>query len=471
MTHDIPSELDRLRTTLRGTLLTAADPGWDAARAPWNLSVDQHPRAIVTPLDVEDVRAVLTTARTTGLAVTVQPHGHGAADALDDVILVRPTRFDELSIDVGARMARVGAGVDWGRVLAALDGTGLVALAGSNPEVSVVGYSLAGGHSGFSRAFGLASNAVQAIELVTADGTLTRVDAVSDPDLFWALRGGGGLFGIVTAMEFRLFPLPSTEGLLYGGKLTFPGAAARAVLAAMSEVVPHLPDEVSVAGGMVHLPDAAFVPEPLRGTTLASVDVISLLDRDTTEGLIEPVRTAGDAIAATIGSFPVGRLPEVAAEPVAPVAAIDHGLLLRTIQPAAIDALVDGFDRGIPLGLSLLQIRPLGGAIARGSSSDGVAGRVGGAALVGVSVVGAGPGMDRDRAAQAIDAVLEPVRDFEGRGIVATFLSAGDDLGRAYDTAAIARLRTVKDRVDTDGMMRSNRMLPREGEPADDGEG
>ncbi len=221
-----------------------------------------------------------------------------------------------------------------------------------------------------------------------------------------------------------------------------------------------LPDEVSITGGMIHLPDAPFVPEPMRGKTMASIDVVSLLDEAATEILIAPLRSVSPAIADTIGSFPVGRLPEVAAEPVDPVAAIDQGLLLRTIDADTISAIVQGFDEGAEHGLSLLQIRPLGGAVARGGSDDGVAGRVEAAALVGASVVGPDAGMDHDAAARALYYVLTPARKAEGAGLVATFLSAGDDLGRAYDAEAIARLRVVKQRVDPAGLVRSNRPLP-----------
>jgi hypothetical protein len=456
----IQSRLETLRGTLTGALLLRDDPDWEAARHPWNRSVDQRPVAVATPADIADLRAILAAARETGLGVTVQPHGHGAADALEDCILIRPERFDELTIDVDARRARVGAGVDWGRVLTALDGTGLVALAGSNPEVSVVGYSLAGGHSAFSRAFGLASNAISAVELVTGDGIERRVDTDADAELFWALRGGGGLFGIVTAVEFRLFPLSSADAALYGGKLTFGADAAGAVLRAFAATAADLPDEMTLAGGLMSFPDAPVVPEPLRGSTIVSVDVVSLLDGATTEAAIAPLRAVGTPVADTIAAFTIGDLPAVAAEPVQPMAAIDHGLLLSALDAQTIDDLVEGFVAGARKGLTLLQIRPLGGAIRRASGELGVTGSVDAPVLIGMSVVGPGPDMDHEAASAALECVLGRVRHVESSGLIATFLSAGDGLQRAYDSASIARLRAVKARLDPADVIRSNRPLP-----------
>lgn len=463
MTTDHTAALSALRDSLHGALLTPADPEWDAARVPWNRAVDQHPRAIAVPSGVDDVRAVFAAARATGSRVTVQPRGHGASGDLADSILVRPERFDEVTIDVPGRRARVGAGVTWGTVLTALDGTGLVALAGSNPSVSVVGYTLAGGHSAFSRAFGLAAGAVLAVELVLADGSLVRVDAQSDPDLFWAVRGGCGLLGVVTTVEFALFPLASTAstgGALYGGKLTYPATSASAVLHAVSAVAPTLPDDVSISAMMMTLPDAPVVPEPLRGATICTVDVVSLRGADDTESLIAPVRRAADPIADTIAAFGVADLPAVAAEPVAPMAALHGGALLSTFDADAVDTLLAAFAAASPLGLSMLQMRPLGGAIARPTGDEGIAGVIDAPLLVGMSMILPEPPAGPVGAAPAIESVLAALQSTRAPGLVASFLSAGDDLSRAYAPDAIERLRGVVSRVDPDAVMRSNRPLP-----------
>ena len=225
--------LDRLRADLQGTLVLPGDADYDTARQPWNLAVDQRPAAIATPADVADVQAILRTAREGGYGVTTQPNGHGADGDLDGVIIIRPSRFDEIAVDVEGSLLRVGSGVNWGRALERLDGTGRIALAGSNPEVNVVGLALNGGQSMFSRRHGLTARSIIAVELVDAAGEFRRVTDRDDDELIWALRGGGGLFGVVTAIEVALYPGEA----LFGGSLAFPAQTAVDVIGAAIELV------------------------------------------------------------------------------------------------------------------------------------------------------------------------------------------------------------------------------------------
>ncbi|MEV4259707.1 FAD-dependent oxidoreductase, partial [Spirillospora sp. NPDC049652] len=183
---------NELRGVLRGTVLEAGDDGFERARRPWNLAVEQPVRAVVEAADAEDVAALVRHARLAGLTVATQPSGHGATGDTADAVLLRTTRLDELSVDPETRTARAGAGVKWGRVLEAASPHGLTGLAGSSPAVTVTGYTLGGGLSWFGRRHGFASDSVRAFEVVDASGTPARVTAASDPDLFWALRGGGG---------------------------------------------------------------------------------------------------------------------------------------------------------------------------------------------------------------------------------------------------------------------------------------
>jgi len=195
--------------TTAKAILMPGDPGWDDARRAWNLAVDQHPAAVAEPRSVQDVADVVRFARQHGLRVAAQGTGHNAAPLglLADTILVKTTAMRQVSVDPAARIARAEAGAVWLDVAEAAAPHGLAALAGSAPNVGVVGYTIGGGMSWLGRAYGLAANNVEAIEVVTADGRLVRADACTEPDLFWALRGGGGSFGVVTAPAFRLFPI------------------------------------------------------------------------------------------------------------------------------------------------------------------------------------------------------------------------------------------------------------------------
>jgi FAD/FMN-containing dehydrogenase len=193
------------------------DPGYDAARMPWNVAVDLRPAAVAFPTSAADVQEIVSAAAAAGLRVAPLSTGHNAAPlcALDDVVLVRTSAMRGVTVDPAARTARVEAGAIWEDVVEAAAPHGLAALHGSSPDVGVAGYSLGGGIAWYSRKLGLQANSVTAIEIVLADGSLTRVDDVHEDALFWALRGGGGSFGVVTALEFDLYPIETA----YAGML------------------------------------------------------------------------------------------------------------------------------------------------------------------------------------------------------------------------------------------------------------
>jgi FAD/FMN-containing dehydrogenase len=197
------------RSGFRGAAVAPGDERWDAARQAFNVLVDQRPALIAFPADEHDVAAAVRFARENGLRVAPQRTGHNAGPlgALDDTILLKTDALEGVSIDAAGKVARVGAATRWADVVPQASELGLAALHGSTPDVSVVGYSLGGGLGWYGRKLGLAANSVVAVELVTADGRLRRVDQEHEPELFWALRGGGGSFGVVTSIEFRLYPL------------------------------------------------------------------------------------------------------------------------------------------------------------------------------------------------------------------------------------------------------------------------
>ena len=206
--------------SLDGKVVLPDDQRFDGARRAWNLAVDQRPAAIIFPESATAVAAAIGYAAERGLRVAAQGTGHNAGPLgpLADTVLLRTDRMRGIRIDPQARTARAEAGVVWLDVVQAAAQHGLAALAGSSPDVGVTGYTLGGGLSFLGRKYGLAANNVLAAEMVTADGRWVRADAKHESDLFWALRGGGGSFGVVTALEFRLFPV--TQGC--AGALWYP---------------------------------------------------------------------------------------------------------------------------------------------------------------------------------------------------------------------------------------------------------
>ena len=241
--------VNELKNLIKGSTWLPGDAGFDEARTPWNLSVDQPVAAVVEAAGPDDVAAAIGYAALNGLTVTAQASGHGAVPA-EGVILLRTHLMDEVTVSDG--VARVGAGATWGKVLAQAGPLGLTGVAGSSPVVPVTGYTLGGGVGWFSRKYGLAASHLLAAEVIDATGRRSRVTAESDPELFWALKGGGGDFAVVTELEFALQPAP----VLYGGRVLWPVERAAEVLAAFREVTAGAPEELSLWFGLLQFPGA-----------------------------------------------------------------------------------------------------------------------------------------------------------------------------------------------------------------------
>jgi FAD/FMN-containing dehydrogenase len=242
-----------------------AFPGEDlheTARGSFNLAVDQRPNVIALPRNVEDVIAVVRMAADLELTVAPQPTGHGASSLpfLEHAMLIRTDRLREVELDARRRRARVAAGVRWQDLVPRPSEHDLAALHGTARDVGVVGYTLRGGLSRYARRHGLAVNHVTSVELVTADGQLRRVDHEHEPEPFWALRGGGADFGVVTTIEFGLIPAPE----LFAGALFFPLCRADQVLHAWRSWLASAPDELMSIGRILSFPPLPEIPEPLR---------------------------------------------------------------------------------------------------------------------------------------------------------------------------------------------------------------
>lgn len=448
-----PDVVDRLRAAVSGRVAAPGDADWEMVRRPWNVAVEQHPAAVVEVADAEDVRRTVRAAVAEGLAVAAQPGGHGATLALDGTVVVRTGRLDEVRVDVEARVARVGAGVKWGALLAALEGTGLVGMCGSNPDVSVVGYLLGGGLSWLSRMHGFASSTLRAVELVDAQGAARRVTDASDPELMWALRGGGGDFGIVTAVEVDL-----VRGELYGGLLMFPVVDAPAVLRAFVEVTSRAPRELTLWASLMHVPPLPFVPEEVRGKSFAVVDVLYCGDADVAETLLAPIRAAGTVVHDTVGPVDPVRLGAMAEEPTDPTPAMEVATLLRDLDADAVDRLLAAVGDPARTPLMSIQLRHLGGALADPSRVPAVASQVEEPYLLFALGIPAVPEL-----AAAIPhgfaALLDAVAaEATGRSTF-TLGVAPDGLERVYAEGDLTRLRAVKAAVDPDSRVRSNRPL------------
>lgn len=441
-----------LRARTAGRLLTRTDPGYDAARTPWIVNVDQRPAAVLEVADVGDVVEAVRWGIAHGVGVSAQPTGHAPRRTLDDTLLLRTRALQGIRLDRDRRTVTVGAGVKWGELCASLDGTGLMALAGSNPDPTVVGLVLGGGVSWFTRKHGFTANSVVALDVVDATGELVHVTRASDPDLFWALRGGGGDFGIVVGLELGLFDAPE----MYGGQLLWPVEHAATVLRAFRDLAQVAPRELSIWAHVLHFPPIPDVPEPLRGRSFVNVAATYLGSRQMAEMLLWSLRDAAPVEMDLMRPLTPGEVGGVAAEPTDPMPGLEHSALLTGLDDDTIDALVAtvGDPRTCPL--TVVQIRGLGGAFGEDEPGGGAVRPVPEPFQLFALGVPAVPELAAaiPHAFAAVDAAIGPVASGH-RMPNFTGLGQQDDAG--YDADRLARLQQIKRERDPYGTIRSNK--------------
>ncbi|MET8996062.1 FAD-binding oxidoreductase [Amycolatopsis sp. NPDC004169] len=343
-------------------ILRPGQDGYAEEVAGFQTAVPTSPAAVAAAESAEDVAAAVRYAAEHGLGVTVQATGHGLTAGTDG-LLISTRRLTGVEIDAAARTARVEAGARWEAVLEAAGKHGLAPLSGSSPDVGVVGYTLSGGFGLMARRYGRAADHVRALDVVTADGELRRVEPGSD--LFWALRGGRDGFGVVTAIEFGLLPVRE----LYGGSLTFDSADVPAVLRAWRTWSAAAPDTLTTSVALIPYPDLPMVPEPLRGKHVAQVR-IAYLGEDG-DDVVAPLRAVAPALADTLRRLPFTESGSIAAEPRQPHGYHGTNATVSQLNDAMLDAVVEHAGPGAAAPPVLIVDR-LGGALARTPETPGV---------------------------------------------------------------------------------------------------
>jgi hypothetical protein len=444
-----------LSDRMTGRVLAPGDAGWDAARQAFNVLLDQQPVAIALPENEADVIAAVEYARDNGLRVAPQATGHNAGPlgSLHDTLLVHVSQLTDVSIDAAARRVRVGAGTKWEKVTPELSRLGLAGLHGSSPDVGIAGYSLGGGMGWLSRKHGLQANSVTAIELVTADGRLVRTDHDHEPDLFWALRGGGGNFGVVTAIEFAVYPIAE----LYAGAMFFPFDRASEVLHAWSDLLPTLPEELMTWSALLQFPDIPDVPEAFRGGAYTIVWGVHQGTEAEGRELMAPIRDLGPVVD-TFAMVPPIELGELAMDPPDPLPYLTTHHMLDGLTGDAIEALLAAAGPGSGSPLAMVQLRHMGGALARVAPGAGARATLPGE----ISLLGLGVVMDEESAPvvesslAALYTALEPHRV----GDYPNFVEEPADASTFFDADAWARLREVKARYDAGDVFKGNHHIP-----------
>ena len=388
--------------------------------------------------------------------VAPQRTGHNAAplDWSRPTMLLRTDAMQDVEIDAANRRARVQGGTRWLDLVDDASDLGLAALHGSARDIGIVGYSLGGGQGWLGRKHGLQANSVTAIELVTADGELVRADRDNEPELFWALRGGGaGNFGVVTALEFDLYPLQE----LYAGSLFFGFERGDEVVHAWREWTAGLPEEVTSVVKLLQLPDIPEIPEPLRGNSFAVIGAAVLGDQELGGELLEPLRQLGPQMD-TFAMMPPKGLSWLAMDPEDPLPYKSSSQLLAELPASGVDELiaVAGARSGSPL--AAVELRHLGGALARPAPDHGALGTIDGEYMM--FAVGAIFAPEHLSVVEAtldrVATVLAPWKSSH----YPSFVEQGFDLSSAFDGESWRRLCAVRAAVDPEGMFMANHQIP-----------
>ncbi|MFE7723577.1 FAD-binding oxidoreductase [Nocardia rhizosphaerihabitans] len=358
MTENASQTIESLRFT--GPVFTPGDAGYAEEVAGFQTAYTHRPALVVGAVHTEDVRSAVEYAARQGLPVSVQATGHGLSVAADRGVLITTRRLDAITIDPRARTARIGAGVRAGALVEAAAVHGLAPLNGSSPSVGVVGYVLGGGIGLLAREFGYAADHVRSIELVTADGrmrTLTPAD-----ELFGAVLGSGGNFGVVTGLELDLVPVAE----VYGGQLIFDTPLVDAALETWRQWTATLPDTLTSTIAVVTFPDIPPMPEPLRGRHVASIRIAFDGPAEGGERLVAPLRAIGDRLRDDLSAMPYTESHTIHSDPDFPHAYAATNALLTELTADGLSALRDLTAPGGPVD-AVVDIRHLGGALRRGT--------------------------------------------------------------------------------------------------------
>ncbi|WP_411091110.1 bagremycin/ferroverdin biosynthesis FAD-dependent oxygenase BagG/FevA2 [Streptomyces sp. 049-1] len=434
-----------LSDRLRGRVLLPGDHDFAPELDGFNQITEHAPDLLAVVAGAEDVRAAVSFAAARGMPVAVQATGHGPSTAADGGLLISTRRMRGVRIDPQARTARVEGGTQWFEVVAAAAEHGLAPLNGSSPLTGVIGYTLGGGLGLMARKYGYAADHVTAVEIVTPDGRSHRATADQDTDLFWAARGGKGNFGVVTALEFGLFPVER----LYGGGLFFAGEAAAEVLHAWREWTAAVPEELTSSLALLRLPDVESIPPFLRGRLIVHVRIAYLGSTEDGDKLAAPLRAAGPLVADTLADMPYTRCGEIHNDPTEPIPYSERSLMLRELDEAAVRALLELAGPGADCIDLAVELRQLGGAVGRPPRTpNAVDHRDAAFALSTLSLPDNRPPL-----------VVDGLAAWGTGRRYLNFLASPDtaDLAESgYEPATFARLAGIKARVDPDNLFRFN---------------
>jgi FAD/FMN-containing dehydrogenase len=460
-TTEVATALDGLAAAITGDLVRPGDDAYDEARSVWNGMIDLRPAAIARCASTGDVRAVLGAVRETGLPLAVRGGGHNVAGfgTIEAGIVIDLSPMSAVSVDPGSRRVRVGGGATLADLDAATQEHGLVVPAGVVSETGVAGLTLSGGLGWVRRMWGLSCDNLVGAELVTAGGEIVRVDAGSDPDLLWGLRGGGGNFGVVTELEFEAHPLGPEVFFAF---MLYPLDDARHVLAEHERIVLDAGDAISTIAVLGHVPPMADFPTEIHEAPFVGLLGVYAGSVDDGERALRPLRELGEPLADLSGAMPFVEVQQVY-DPDYPAGHRYYwkSARLPELTGEIVDVLV-GQTRGAPSKHSTVDLWLNGGAIARvAGDATAFSGR-GDHYVINPESNWEDEADDDANVAWARD-VLASVEEHTSGGAYLNFpgfLEEGQALVRESHGDNYARLARLKSRLDPENVFRRNANIP-----------
>lgn len=436
----------RLASQLRGTIVLPDDADFAGARLVHFVS-HAMPAMIVRAADSADVATTVRFAREHHLEAAVRSGGHSLAcfSTIEGGVVIDLSPMKTLEFDATTRIARLGAGLTWGEVAEALHPHGLGLSSGDNATVGVGGLATGGGIGWFARKYGLTVDRIRSIEVVTADGQVVTANATEHPDLFWAMRGGGGNFGIATHFEVELHP----AGMVYGGAIVYDASEATSVLPAFARYAASAPDELTAMALVMAAPPAPFIPPDVQGKPVVALALVYAGDFDEGNRVVDPLRKLGTPIVDIVGPMPYPAIFQFT-EDASPLNLRLHArsVMVDVADDALIGALLDAGAADVPSPGALFQIRILGGEMKRGDAGNAAFAQRDKGALV-MAVVYGYDVADAGRHEAWVERLYETMRP-TATGAYVGFLMRDEQerIHEVYPPATLARLRQVKRRYD-----------------------
>lgn len=455
MSSDLTANL--LRNASETELHLPGDAEFDTARTPWNVSVDLQPAAVAYPRSPDEVAELVSAAGRAGLRIAPQSTGHNAGPLaqhdLSDVVLLKTCRMLDVSVNPETQTARVEGGALWGDVTREAGRYGLAALHGSSPDVGVAGYSLGGGIFLYARKLGMCTNSLTAVELVLADGSLVRADHEQNHELFWALRGGGGNFGVVTAIEFMLFPIET----VYAGRILWDPRDAERVVRRWAQWAPEAPEEITSTLRLLNMPGLPELPEAVRGRELVCIDGAILGSDERGEHILAALRELRPEVD-TFARVPAASLGKLHMDPENPTPVVADSTMLREFPASAVEAYLAEVGPGSDRTLLTAELRQLGGSLARPHPNGGALDHLDGQFLVFAADVPATPDEEL-RARAGVHGLTAALSPWSSGAQYLNFAENSVDIEAGYPRTVWQRLFQLRSEVDPDGLFLANHAI------------